>query len=284
MKPRMIVFMLVSLLAVSAAQARRRSLAEISVDIKLDVHSYVSGERVRGVVDVKNMSPDRISVGYPDSRDKLVVEVFRSNDATQLDRLDKSRPFVSPFSLKSNEGQKLEVFLGDNYDLKEARNYRARVVLVHDGYRYEGPYRTFSVVPGIHIVSAKQVFSKERNKNRHFDVLRETRNGVEHIFLSAFDKWEDGRIETLGTTDLGAMLRITKPTISILDGGEVIIIHRNGADSFVRSEFWSMPKLLHLRSRISVGDPATAGQARVQELYKREGGVKPIERPWWKFW
>lgn len=284
MKLKMLAFMLVSLLAVSAAQARKRSLSEISVDVKFDVHLYVSGERIRGVVDVKNMSPDRISVGYPDSRDKLVVEVFRSNDGVQLDRLDNSRPFVSPFSLASNEGQKLEMFLGDNYDLKEPRNYRARVVLVHDGYRYEGQYHTFTVVPGIQIVSAKQVFAREKNKSRHFDVLREMRNGVSHIFLSAFDKWEDGRIETLGTTDLGAMLRTTKPTISILDGGEVIIIHRNGADSFVRSEFWSMPGLLHLRSRISVGDPATAGQARVRELYKREGGVKPIERPWWKFW
>lgn len=283
MKCKLLALTVFSLLAVSAV-AQRKKISEISVDIKMDMSTYVSGERVRGVVDVKNMSADKLSVGYPDSKDHVFVEVYRSNDNIQLDRFKKLRPFVSPFSLNANEGQKLEVFLGDNYDLTESRNYRARAVLVHNGYRYEGPYRTFSVVPGIHIASAKQVFANDKTKSRHFEILREARNGVEHIFLSALDIYEDGRVQSLGTTDIGAMLRITKPTISILDGGEVIVIHRNGADSFVRSEFWSMPKLLHLRSRISVGDPATAGQARVQELYKREGGIKPVERPWWKFW
>ena len=33
-----------------------------------------------------------------------------------------------------------------------------------------------------------------------------------------------------------------------------------------------------------VQDPETAGQAKVQELYDSAGGVKPIDRPWWKFW
>lgn len=271
-------------LAAFMVLARTRSLSEISVDLKMDERDYVAGERVRAVVDVKNMSPDAISVGYPKSRDKLVVEVFRSNDHIQLERVGRLRPFVSEFMVKSNEGQLLETFLGDHYDLEEPRSYLARAVLVHDGYRFEGPYRAFSVVPGNHITSAKQMFAGIDGKSRRFDLLRWARNGVEHVFLAAHDEYEDGRTESLGTTDIGAMLRITKPTLSILPGGEVIIIHRNGADSFVRSEFWSMPKVLHLRSRMSVGDPATAGQARVQELYKKEGGIKPVDRPWWKFW
>ena len=37
--------------------------SEISVDLKLDEIDYVSGERIRGVVDVKNMSPYKVSVG-----------------------------------------------------------------------------------------------------------------------------------------------------------------------------------------------------------------------------
>lgn len=283
MKLKILAFVSLCLVSVFV-QARMRALTEISVDLQLDVNTYVSGERVRGVIDVKNLSPDKISVGYPNSRDKLIVEVFRSNDNVQLERSGKPRQFVSEFTLNSNEGLKLEVYLGDHYNLEEVRNYRARAVLVHNNYRFEGGFRTFSVVPGIHIATAKQVFAKHKGKSRRFNILREARNGIEHLFLSAHDEWDNGKIESLGTTDIGAMLRITKPTISILDGGEVVVIHRNGADSFVRSEFWSMPNVLHLRSRILVGDPATAGQARIQELYKREGGIKPVDRPWWKFW
>lgn len=283
MKRNVVVAVLAGLLAV-ASQAQKPTLSEISVDLKMDERDYVSGERVRAVVDVKNLSPRTVSVGYPDSRDTVLVEIFRSNDNVQVDRVGRPRPFVSAFSVKSNEGQLLETFLGDHYDLEEPRSYRARAVLVHGGYRYEGPYRAFSIVPGNYITSAKQMFAGREGVSRRFDLVRWARNGVEHAFLSACDEYEDGRRENLGTTDIGAMLRITKPTLSILPGGEVVVIHRNGADSFVRSEFWSMPDALVLRSRMSVGDPATAGQARIQELYKREGGIKPVDRPWWKFW
>jgi hypothetical protein len=283
MKRNVAVAVLAGLLAV-ASQAQKPTLSEISVDLKMDERDYVSGERVRAVVDVKNLSPRTVSVGYPDSRDTVLVEIFRSNDHVQVDRVGRPRPFVSAFSVKSNEGQLLETFLGDHYDLEEPRSYRARAVLVHGGYRYEGPYRAFSIVPGNYITSAKQMFAGREGVSRRFDLVRWARNGVEHAFLSACDEYEDGRRENLGTTDIGAMLRITKPTLSILPGGEVVVIHRNGADSFVRSEFWSMPDALVLRSRMSVGDPATAGQARIQELYKREGGIKPVDRPWWKFW
>lgn len=283
MKFRIYALFALCIVALSA-YARPRNISEITVDLRLDERDYVSGERVRAVIDVKNMSPDTISVGFADSRDKLFVEVYRSNDHIQLERVGKPRPFVSAFTVKSNEGQLLETFIADHYGLEEPRSYLARAVLVHDNYRYEGPYRAFTVVPGIYITSAKQMFAGIDGKSRRFDLLRWARNGIEHVFLSAHDEYENGSVESLGTTDIGAMLRITKPTLSILPGGEVIVIHRNGADSFVRSEFWSMPKVLHLKSRMSVADPATAGQARIQELYKKEGGIKPVDRPWWKFW
>ena len=85
------------------------------------------------------------------------------------------------------------------------------------------------------------------------------------------------------TRDLGATLRIDKPTVSVMPRGEVVVLHRLNQDQFVRTEFWSLPDALDFRSREAVGDPETAGTARVRELYK-EGGVKPKENPWWKFW
>ncbi|MBO7309167.1 MAG: hypothetical protein J6V38_06005, partial [Kiritimatiellae bacterium] len=66
MKCKLLALTALSFLAVSAV-AQRKKISEISVDIKMDMSTYVSGERVRGVVDIKNISPDRLSVGYPDS-------------------------------------------------------------------------------------------------------------------------------------------------------------------------------------------------------------------------
>ena len=220
---------------------------EISVDLKFDSIDYVSGERVRAVVDVANMSPDTISVGYPSSKDTLFVEVFNSGGMEQLEKIGKGR-FVSRFSLESNEGQ----------------------------------LRAFTVVPGMKVGSALQMFKNAEGLRREFTLLSWSRRNTEHLFLAAQDEGSVSRKWT--TTDLGPFMRLRKPTLSVLGTGEVIVIHSCDRDRFRRSEFWSLPDALELNKREFVRDPETAGSERVKELYKESGGVQPVARPWWKFW
>ncbi len=258
----------------------RAATSEIKVDLKLDGSDFVTGERIRGVVDIANSSPDRVSVGYANSRDLFFVEVYRASDRCQLTRLG-SRPFVARFRVDSGEGQKLETYLGDHYALREPSRYLAMPVLVHGGVRYEGAIRAFDVVEGIRITGAMQMFANRKGLQRNFSLVYWSRNRSEHLFLKAQDagtstqKWE--------TRDLGPMLRIGDPTVSILPGGEVVVLHRLNQDQFARSEFWSLPDALEFRMRETVRDPETAGTARVRELY-RDGGVKAKPNPWWKFW
>ena len=74
--------------------------SEILVDLRLDETSYVVGERVRGVVEVRNMGATPLSVGYSNSTDRVLVEVYRASDRYQVDR-SGNKPFVSPFRVKS---------------------------------------------------------------------------------------------------------------------------------------------------------------------------------------
>lgn len=257
------------------------SPSEISVNLKLDEIDYLSGERVRGVIDIKNTAPEKVSVGFSNSKDRLIVEVFRASDMSQLTRIGE-RPFVAPFRIDANEGQKLEVLLANHYALDVPRRYLARPVLIHGGLRYEGQYRAFDIVPGIKITGALQMFSNREGLSREFTLVHWMRKGHEHIFLTAADHGGDDR--PWPTYDLGALMRITRPTVSILPGGEVVVLHRTGPDHFIRSEFWSLPDALEFRTRELIQDPETAGQNRVQEMYNKAGGVKPVNRPWWKFW
>ena len=140
---------LLSLLAASAclfAQAQRE-IVEISVVLKLDESAFVTGERVRGVIDVKNMSPDTITVDGTKYDDRLFVEVFRASGMVELSRA-RDFPFVSPFRVGRNQGQLLETIVSDHYVLEDGR-YLVRPVLVHNKIRYEGEYKVFDVVPGI---------------------------------------------------------------------------------------------------------------------------------------
>ena len=269
------------LLALIGAVAAMAAPTEISVDLKLDNIDYISNERVRGVITVKNISPDTISVGHANSRDSLFVEVFRSADMTQLEQVGRKN-FTARFSLKPNEGQKLEVMLADHYGLTQPRRYLARPVLVHGGIRYEGQYRAFDIVPGMEVASYLQTFANRPGLSRVFDLVHWSRKGHEHLFLRSHNEGGDGR--TFETRDLGVMMKITKPVVSIMPSGKVLVLHRYGPDDFIRTEFWSMGDTLEFISRELVRDPETAGQAKVQELYEQSGGIKPVERPWWKFW
>ena len=262
----------------SAASAFAAS--EITVDLKLDAGDFVSGERIRGVVDVANSSPERVAVGTQGSSDRLFVEVFRASDLRELQRISE-RPFTAKFRVESGEGQKLETFLADHYALREPTRYLAKPVLVHGGVRYEGAPRAFDVVEGVKILGAMQMFARRPGLQRVFDAVYWNRGHSEHLFLRAKDAGTSDRV--WDTRDLGPILRIEKPTISVLPDGEVIVLHRLNRDQFIRTEFWSLPDTLEYRRREAVGDPETAGTARVREMY-RESGVKPKKNPWWKFW
>lgn len=256
-------------------------VSPISVDLKLDEIDYVVGERIRAVVDIKNMSPETISVGRATSKDRMFVEVYRASDMLELERTT-DRPFVAPFRIDMNEGQKLETFLADHFALNEPRRYLARPVLVHGRKRYEGQYRAFDIVPGIRVTGAMQMFANREGLSREFELVRWSRQGREHLFLTARDGGTSSR--KWRTTDVGVMMKITKPIVSILPGGEVVVLHRTGPDHFIRSEFWSLPDALEFHTRELVQDPDTVGQSRVQEMYDKQGGVKAAARPWWKFW
>ena len=258
----------------------RAETSEIMVDLKLDNFDFVSGERIRGVVDIANPSPEKISVGYSNSRDSFLIEVFRASSMQQLTKVS-AHAFVSKFRIDSGEGQKLEAFLGDHYGLREPSRYLAKPVLVHNGVRYEGAMRAFDVVDGVRLGGGMQMFANRNGLRREFELVYWPRRNSEHLFLRAKDAGISDR--TWETRDLGPMLRIDKPSISVMPKGEVVVLHRLNQDQFVRSEFWSLPDALEFRIRESVRDPETAGTARVRELYK-EGGIKPKENPWWKFW
>ena len=276
---RLAVLLIPVLCSLSPVSAQAET-SEIKVDLRLDGSDFVVGERVRGVVDIANPSPEKVSVGYSNSGDLFFVEIFRASDMKRITRTSK-HPFVSAFRVDSGEGQKLETFLGDHYDLRRPSRYLARPVLVHGGMRFEGTYRAFDVVEGVRVGGAMQMFKNRSGLQREFALVYWSRSHSEHLFLKAEDagisnrKWE--------TYDLGPMLRIERPSISILPGGEVVVLHRLNQDQFVRSEFWSLPDACEFRIRETVSDPETAGTARVRELYK-EGGIKPKENPWWKFW
>lgn len=255
--------------------------SEITVQLKMAHDQYVEGERVRAVVDVANASADVIDCRKEDSKDRLVVELYRSSDKYQFEK-GSDTPFTAGFALLSGEGQKLETFLGDHFSFRQATHYQARAVLVHDGVRYESAFRSFAIVPGMKCGGALQLFEGRDNLKREFELVHWGREQTEHLFLKVHDSGSLPRRWT--TADLGPVLRVTRPKVSVLPTGEVVTLHRATRDSFIRTEFWSLPGVFEFHEHEVMMDPEVVGAERVKEVYKESGGVEPVKKAWWKFW
>ena len=242
---------------------------------------YVEGERIRAVVDVANASADVVDCRKPGASDRLFVELFRAHDKHRYDRIT-DKPFVAPFALLSGEGQKLETFLANHFRFDENTRYLARAVLVHGGMRFESSLKSFDVVPGLHCTNALQMFSNREGLRRNFELVHWGRDQVEHLFMKARDEGISTR--RWRTTDLGPVIRVKPPVISVMPTGEVVVLHLATQGKFLYSTFWSLPDILEYRGREMMSDPDVAGSERVKEFYKDTGGVEPVKKAWWKFW
>ncbi len=254
---------------------------EITVQLIMTHDEYVEGERIRAVVDVANASADVVDCRKPGASDRLFVELFRAHDKHRYDRIT-DKPFVAPFALLSGEGQKLETFLANHFRFDENTRYLARAVLVHGGMRFESSLKSFDVVPGLHCANALQMFSNREGLRRNFELVHWGRDQVEHLFMKARDEGISTR--RWRTTDLGPVIRVKPPVISVMQTGEVVVLHLATQGKFLYSTFWSLPDILEYRGREMMSDPDVAGSERVKEFYKDTGGVEPVKKAWWKFW
>ena len=276
---RVLFAVLSVLLSVPAVRAAAPS--EITVRLQMASDQYVEGERIRAVVDIANASADVVDCRSEKSKDHLVLELYRTSDKYQFEKASDV-PFTAGFALLSGEGQKLETVLGDHVPFHKCPHYQARAVLVHDGVRFESTFKTFSIVPGMKCGGALQLFEGRDGLKREFELVHWDRGREEHLFLKARDSGSLPR--RWATADLGPVLRVTPPRLSVLPSGEVIVLHRATQDAFIRSEFWSIPGAFEFNLHEVMMDPEVAGAQRVREVYKESGGVEPIKKAWWKFW
>ena len=275
---RNIVF--AAIMAMSAA-ASAALPSEITVKLNMKCNEYVIGERMRCIVDIANASADIVDVGSKGADDRLLIELYRASDNKRYSKVSK-HAFVAPFTLHSGEGQRLEACLGDHFHMDEATRYLARAVLVHGGMRFESSVKSFAVVPGLACGGALQMFKNRPKLKREFELVHWGRNQAEHLFLKVKDTGSSNRRWT--TADLGTVIRVTDPKISVLPSGEVITLHRATQDAFIRTVFWSLPEAFEFQEHEQMLDPDVAATARVKELYKDSGGVAPVKKAWWKFW
>jgi len=269
------VFVGVCLLAyVAAAQ-------QIDVKMTLAYNNYVVGEPVLVQLEALNATRDLIDIGGDKSKDSLLVEITKGGQYNDIRPFNPS-PIAGAFQLKPGESFQHKVELDKWFSLVQEGQYVVRMVIVHDGTRYESTKKSFDVVPGIPVGNGVQMFVKTQNLKRLFKLVYWYRNQADRLFLRIEDE-PGSRI--WDSIDLGVLMRSSPPKLDISPEGEITVVHRSTQDAFIRTVLWSLPNSVEVVERNSLLDPDISASQRVKSLYGEMGEEEKAEKKhWWKFW
>ena len=256
---------------------------QLDVKLTLAYNVFVVGEPLLVQLEVLNVTRDLIDVGGKNSKDALVVEITKGGQYNDVVPFN-TEPVIGAFQLKPGQVFQQKVELDKWFSVIEEGKYMVRLVIVHDGMRYESVKKSFDVVPGLPVKDAMQMFVKREKLKRMFKLVYWHRNQVDRLFLRIDDE-PGGKV--WDTMDLGPLLRLVDPKIDISPEGEVTVVHRSTQDAFTRTVLWSLPDAVEVVERNSLVDPEISASQRVKALYGEmadDGSGADKKKAWWKFW
>lgn len=244
----------------AAAQSRIRP---VSVGITFESSSYVIGEEVPLRLWMRNNTTGTMTLGKG-SLPAGTLEVTRVGDAQKRSlALDSGGCLPRPLQLKPGEARTFNVDLSRAADISGEGKYFVTFGVVVRDMRYDTEVKVLEIVPGSLISEGVQLFSGQPNLQRHFKLVRWSRDHVDRVFL----RIEDSPTGTIfPTVMLGAYLPLMKPRMNIATSGEIIVLHRATPEYYVRNVFWSLEEEFVRRSTQTVLDPATADSARLHGM------------------
>lgn len=209
--------------------------AQFSAGFDLEFTTLLQGEPVRARITLTNDTVDSVVVGRNVEGGQRVDMEFRitRKDEDSPRRL-ASEPLVAGLELDPGEGMTFDTDLTSLYDLFPAGQYRVSLIWTADGRTMEAAARIVEIVGGIELKRVKREVPGAGP--RSYSLRYWSRNNRESLFLRA--ESADGRVQ-YGVFELGELVRVYEPTLSIDRHGTLVVTHQVGAEQFRRTEFKS---------------------------------------------
>ena len=204
-------------------------------NVKTAHQVYVIGEPVAVTVKMANKGVKPVVIDdYELFKDNdLYFKITNKNGAT-LKKMRQGK-IVPELSLEQDQATAIEVNLSDWYALLEPGNYRANVVLINNGLRFESPAVLFEVVPGMPLATTTQYIMGDKPIERTLSVVYWPREEREVAFLRAFDS--NGAIWR--TLVLGSVMRVKNTSIEKNGDTSFYVYRQASRDTLVRTEIVS---------------------------------------------
>jgi hypothetical protein len=258
------------------------SRAQIEVELALDQTVYIVGEPIRADVSIVNRATLPFAIGSQamSVEDKLTFDVL-DNSRDMLLPIHPDIPMIREAVVPPAKSHAAAFELDEWYPITKTGRYIVTASVRRGDRRYDSPGRSFSVVPGLELKSALQLFADKPNDPRKLSLVYFMRREAEYLFLRVTDAPDD---RTWTTLNLGRLLRTTAPTIAVSQDGEVTIIHRVTKDLFLKTRVRSTAKGVTLIGQDRIIDPDTAEEMRTQSAISDMDAKKDAakKKSWWQ--
>jgi len=259
--------------------------AQMDVDMTLDHNVYIVGEPIRADVTLANHAtiPLVTTPNLTSVRNGLSFDI-RVKNSGSLAPLRPGTPLLPDCVVLPGEKHSLAFNLDEWYPMHETGRYLISAQIKFENRRYDSAIRMLDIVPGIELQSAIQLFSDRPNEQRNLALVYWARKDAEYLFLRVNDTPGD---RTWTTLELGNLLRVTPPTLSVSPEGDITILHRATKDFFLRTHVKSTSREVVLVGQERLIDQRTLDTLDAERMMRAHDEKAKAEKAssawWWPF-
>ena len=225
-----------SMAAVALLLSATAGIAEIRVMVRFEHSDFLVNEDVHALVALYNGQD--VPLRICGEKDKGCAQLTFLIEPTANEWLKKHRkgPIIKGIDIDPGRDREMVVELTRWYNLATEGRYMVRAVLHKDGKMITSPKTVVEIVPGIELKKTSRSVAGYDELIRTYSLRYWKRGRLEVLFLS-IDEEPTGI--NYGVFELGPLLRVQAPSLSVSRKGRVEIRHQRSADCFVRTKLQS---------------------------------------------
>lgn len=216
--------------------------ADVRLHLELEQSSCLQFEGVLGVVTVRNDTDSPLLIGDASRPGRVALEFDVTREGDDIVPKGRPTPIVDNVIIKPDETRRLAVDVSRWYNMNRMGRYIVRAVL-RKGHRMTHSQRQMiDIVRGLEIASKTRRVPGYADLSRTYSLRYWKRGRHEYVFLVVN---EEPSGLNYGVFQLGRIIRVSKPALSVDRKGKVEIRHQCGPDCYIRTVFKSKRDGVH---------------------------------------
>lgn len=211
--------------------------AQIRIGLKLEHRTVLQFEPIRAFITVYNDSSEILSVSDEAGKEFDLRFVVEESNGTPV-RQTGEAPVCRRLMILPGSNQAMMRNVTDWCRMLGLKHYRIVAEAVWRGDRYVSNPVTVNVVSGLALTEVTRVLPDYGGRIRRYGLRYWKRDQYEHLFLRV-DEETGGVSMNYGVVDLGRLIRVYEPELTVDADGIVRVSHQSGRRCFTRTVFRS---------------------------------------------